>query len=76
MVTKCANRSCPTVFKYFNEGRLYRFPRIPGDTGAAPANVTPDTEWFWLCGRCALQMTLVLDARKGVTPRALREFAA
>jgi hypothetical protein len=63
MVSRCANPSCDARFKYLSEGRLFQFP------GANPANriyASSVIEFWWLCPRCCLSMTLVEDPTRGV----------
>jgi len=75
VVGKCANPGCGTPFRYFREGKLFRF-----DLGAPTAlnRAQPDgagrrrVEHFWLCGSCASMMTLVVEG-VGVRARLLRQ---
>jgi hypothetical protein len=76
MLAKCANPVCHAPFLYLREGRLYQI-----ETGAELArppeqNNQPSSaderkpvrrlEFFWLCGSCSQQMTLVFDRGRGV----------
>lgn len=79
MISKCANSQCDTSFKKFSEGRLFGFelrspsypckdvPNSICEQGPARATVH-----FWLCGRCAGEMTLTFTPSDGVAvlPRA------
>jgi len=57
MVTKCANPSCDTRFRYFRGGKLFVFePRE-----RSSADLCPRVEHFWLCEDCAPGMTIVVD---------------
>lgn len=64
MVSRCANPSCDAHFKYLREGRLFQFragnlaPRLAASTGGV--------EFWWLCPRCCISMTLVKDTAQGV----------
>lgn len=72
MVGKCANPECDVPFRYFREGKLFRF-----DLGAPSTLVRVQSdgethrriEDFWLCGSCASKMTLVSEDGVGVTTR-------
>ncbi|HYX69423.1 MAG TPA: hypothetical protein VE825_09845 [Terriglobales bacterium] len=74
MLSKCANPSCSTPFRYLREGRLYRIDV------AASAETRPHgpflvnghkgpekIEHFWLCAECATSLTLAFEKDKGVT---------
>jgi hypothetical protein len=61
MVSKCANPSCGTEFKYFRDGRIYEF--AVGDEGAWKTLTEVQArdskrELFWLCQDCAQQFML------------------
>jgi len=63
MVAKCANPSCESPFQFLHEGRLFLV-----DLSSTPPvkdlefNEHPrKTEYFWLCGRCALTLTITSD---------------
>jgi hypothetical protein len=61
MVSKCANPSCGTDFKYFRDGRIYEFS-VGGEGACKTAVESPGKgakrELFWLCQDCAQQFTL------------------
>ena len=44
MLSKCANPSCSTPFRYLREGQLFRFQSDRSNTR---------TEFFWLCSGCS-----------------------
>ena len=50
MVSKCANPDCSRTFLKLGAGRLFRIDR-KGTCGY-------ETEFFWLCPRCAESMTI------------------
>jgi hypothetical protein len=63
MVTKCANASCDTSFRYLRGGKLFIHE---------PKSVRPlrdvefqercqHCEYFWLCEQCARTMSVTLD---------------
>jgi hypothetical protein len=73
MVSKCANPSCSTPFRYLHEGRIVALEftvETPVDSG----DVRPQRriEPFWLCPHCCGSFTLTVDHGKVVT-RPLRE---
>ncbi len=66
MLSKCANPACSEPFIYLRDGRLFQI-----DTETGPQLVTERKsphriEYFWLCGQCALNMTLAFQRGKGV----------
>ncbi len=71
MLAKCVNHSCPTRFRYLEEGRLFRLER---DRLVGPLN-REKVEYFWLCATCSRTMTLRLDDHMGVTVAPLRKSA-
>jgi hypothetical protein len=63
MVGKCANPSCGTSFRYFRGGKLFVFePHNRNSTESLP-----NVEHFWLCERCAPEMTIALDEQGHAT---------
>jgi len=69
MVTKCANPSCSTVFRYLRGGRLFLMegPRSPlnsvlssSESGFGKSEFRSG-EYFWLCQECAKSMTINSD---------------
>ncbi len=69
MMSKCANPSCPSVFRYLRDGKLFQVPA--GDSAKhtiAPGTMKSPTrdEFFWLCGDCCKQFTIVVDPALGV----------
>ena len=56
MLAKCANPACGAHFRYLHEGRIFNFPfsenGIPG---------VSRVEHFWLCGKCAACLTVVMN---------------
>lgn len=73
MLARCTNESCKRPFHSFAEGRLFQFEvtsisLAASDEKAAPFDEKPQRETlhFWLCGRCASTMTLVLEPARGL----------
>lgn len=54
MLSKCANPSCSTTFRYLREGKLFHVA-----AGSATSEQGVTHEPFWLCGDCSGKMTVV-----------------
>jgi len=74
MLVNCRNSSCSASFRQLANGRLFR---LETDPPAWSSNARA-TEYFWLCARCSVGMTLSLtqDGRVIATgwPDALRIY--
>ncbi len=74
MVGRCANPVCGIPFRYYRDGKLFRFElsapstELRGRPGAATRRRIED---FWLCGACASRMTLISEDGVGVRTRLL-----
>ena len=72
MLDKCANPGCLKVFHALGEGRLFlRVCDCAYSPRGPEMSLWPDCpnplEYFWLCGRCSLTLTVVFDpVRKAV----------
>src|SRR5712692_1441801 len=73
MQAYCVNPACYAPLHSFWEGRLFQFEVVSisiaaSDDMAAAFDEKPErqTAHFWLCGRCADHMTLVLEPLKGL----------
>lgn len=70
MLSKCANPSCSTPLVYLREGKIFMMEQEPqpGLRPEGPVLVKPSAriEHFWLCGRCAAEMTLIYDRESGI----------
>ena len=64
MVSRCANPSCETQFKYLHEGRLFQF--ASGGTQIGISKNHLNFVFWWLCPRCCSSMTLVQNGSAGV----------
>ena len=66
MLSKCSHPTCSAVFRYLSDGRVFQLEiPEPGDQGTSRRR-----EYFWLCGRCCLNFTVVLkDGRASVRSR-------
>lgn len=80
MLAHCVNPNCYALLHSFCEGRLFQFEVVSisvaaSDDTTAPFDEKPErqTAHFWLCGRCADSMTLMLEPARGlrVVPVAL-----
>jgi hypothetical protein len=74
MLAYCVNPACCAPLYSFPEGRLFQFEVVSisiaaSDDTTAPFDEKPErqTAHFWLCGRCADDMTLVLEPLKGLS---------
>lgn len=81
MMSKCANPNCSSVFRYLRDGKLFQVPAGASPKGGSDsdiAKVPARDEFFWLCGECSRQLTIIVDPIEGVrtaprqVPRALR----
>jgi len=66
MLSKCSHPTCSAVFRYLSDGRVFQL-EIPerGDHGTSRR-----LEYFWLCGRCCTNYTVVVkDGRAAVRSR-------
>ena len=78
MVAKCANPECSERFMRLHQGKLFRW-----DGANARRHLTRGTgtetkkarkvEFFWVCGNCAREMTVVFKVGVGVTTKALAD---
>lgn len=67
MLAKCANTSCTTPFHYLREGKLFQMETgLGGPQPAGDKKPAHRIEYFWLCNRCATEMTLAYERGKGV----------
>jgi len=73
MLAHCVNPDCVLPLRSFSEGRLFQFEVVSISVAANDATTAPfdekpqrQTSHFWLCGRCAQQMTLQLDPVAGM----------
>jgi hypothetical protein len=80
MLARCVNEGCKRPLYSFSEGRLFQFEVVSislaaSDEGSAPFDEKPqrETVHFWLCGRCASSMSLVLEPARGLKLVSLEE---
>lgn len=77
MLSKCANPNCSNLFRYLNQGKLFRWDglikaehRLSLVNNVARKSVSA-TEFYWLCQDCSTQMTVVYREGIGVTVRPI-----
>ena len=84
MLSKCANPACSQPFRYLRDGKLFEIESHVGSDTAAGGERKPSrrVEFFWLCGQCATELTVINDKVQGVitipirTPFLVRRAAA
>jgi hypothetical protein len=76
MLSKCANPTCPTTFRYLHEGRLYLIPPSKAVTRHKPrrSSRAGQLEYACLCSSCSLSLTIQIDERCGT--RVVRKLEA
>lgn len=66
MLAKCANPSCSTPFVYLRDGKIFLGKPRADSSGSGPvATEASRPEYFWLCGPCSEDFTLVDDPALG-----------
>ena len=67
MLSKCANPSCLTTFRYLHEGRLYVITHRETLAGRKPrcSSKSGQLEYAWLCSHCSLFLTIQIDEEFG-----------
>ncbi len=77
MVSKCANPECGVPFRYFHQGKLFRWETVTGLDRRRSMGANDETrkpirriEFYWLCENCAEKMTLVFEQGVGVSTRS------
>ncbi len=68
MLSKCANPACSQPFRYLRDGKLFEIETKVGSESLAVGERKPSrrVEFFWLCGQCATELTVVNDRDQGV----------
>ncbi len=73
MVTKCVNPSCGEYsYQYLRAGKLFvrdlRYSHPALQQVGKAANKTAAQEYFWLCEKCSVDLTVIMDryGRTGV----------
>jgi len=64
MLSKCANPECSQTLRYLREGKIFYLSPTP-EVQIAMGMLYPSLhERFWLCDRCAKEMTLIWDGTR------------
>jgi len=66
MLSKCANPDCSTAFRYLRDGKLFEIDSKQELEAGGLNKPIRRIEFFWLCGRCSAELTVVHDHEKGV----------
>jgi len=76
MLSKCANPTCSTTFRYLHEGRLYVIDPREALARHKPRCSTKSgqLEYAWLCSSCYLYLTIQIDEEFGT--RVVRKLEA
>lgn len=73
MLSKCANPTCSTTFRYLSEGTLYL---IDSKAASVRHGARADLkyggksciyEYFWLCSSCCRDMTIQIDSNFAIS---------
>jgi len=59
MLSKCANPECSAVLRYLHQGKLFYLAPTPDVQIAMGMQCPLLRERFWLCDRCAKEMTVI-----------------
>jgi hypothetical protein len=66
MLSKCANPTCATTFRYLHEGKVYVIDlREPARLKPKCSSRSGQLEYAWLCSSCSLYLTIQLDEEFG-----------
>jgi hypothetical protein len=66
MLAQCANPSCSALFRYLENGTLFRLESDPWST-----TDNRFREYFWLCRNCSATLSLRLDGNGKIRVVAL-----
>ena len=74
MLSKCANPTCRTLFRYLHEGKLYVIGPKEALARHKPgcSAKSGQIEYAWLCSSCCLHLTIQIDEEFGT--RVMRKF--
>jgi hypothetical protein len=75
MLSKCANPACSTPFRYLRDGKIFEIDSTRSGKAVEEKKSARHVEFFWLCGECSLQLTIVDDHQKGVITAPLPQGA-
>jgi len=67
MLSKCANPACSTPFRYLRDGKIFEIDsKRESETSVEGKKPLRRVEFFWLCGECSTEWTVINDREKGV----------
>lgn len=67
MLSKCANPACSTPFRYLRDGKLFEIDSTrQTEAKVEDKKTVRKVEFFWLCGDCSMELTVIDDSEKGV----------
>ena len=66
MLSKCANPACSRPFRYLREGKLFEIDSTQMEEPVSGKKPVRRVEFFWLCGDCSAELTVINDQEKGV----------
>jgi hypothetical protein len=74
MLSKCANPACSQPFRYLRDGKLFEIESRTGVDNSAVGERKPSrrVEFFWLCGQCSTELTVINDKVHGVITIPIR----
>ena len=65
MLAKCANPSCPAVFRYLHQGELCALPSTDEHRNRSSRvnffGFIPNAQYAWLCDHCVKHVKVILD---------------
>ena len=74
MVSKCANPSCSSIFRYLHEGRIFHAAVGSAAQRKVAVHGIPVLERFWFCGECSKKVT-VISHSAGVLVAPLQQLS-
>ena len=66
MLSKCANPSCSTPFRYLRDGKIFEIDANQETEAIGSVKPIRRVEFYWLCGPCSSELTVIHDLDKGV----------
>lgn len=75
MLSKCANPACSTPFRYLRDGKLFEIESGVGSENSTFGAKKPNrrVEFFWLCGQCSADFTVIKNNEEGAITISLRK---
>ncbi|MGZ4790145.1 MAG: hypothetical protein ACXVZX_16625, partial [Terriglobales bacterium] len=67
MLSKCANPACSRPFRYLRDGKIFEIDSTHNNgVEAGEKKTARRVEFYWLCGDCSAELTIIDDHEKGV----------